>query len=258
MTSTLTFAATANAIVYTGAEPYFVDCDPETATWTRSCWRGPEPPARRGPPRSGGHPGGHARQVRGLRRDRGASPSVRRPGALRRRRVVRCDATRAARRVLRRRGGALVQRQQDHDHVRRRDAADRRRALAAPRPQAVDPGAGAGRRTTSTPRSATTTGCPTSWPRSAAPSSRGLDEMMKRRREWRERYRELFADVDGVVHRRGRERRRGQLLAHRDRRSTKRDRVVARPVASGISSAAHIETRPVWKPMHLQPVFEGL
>jgi dTDP-4-amino-4,6-dideoxygalactose transaminase len=30
VTSTLTFAATANAIVYTGAEPYFVDVDPAT------------------------------------------------------------------------------------------------------------------------------------------------------------------------------------------------------------------------------------
>lgn len=30
LTSTLTFAATANAIVYTGAEPYFIDCELET------------------------------------------------------------------------------------------------------------------------------------------------------------------------------------------------------------------------------------
>ena len=30
VTSTLTFVATANAIAYTGAEPFFVDCDPET------------------------------------------------------------------------------------------------------------------------------------------------------------------------------------------------------------------------------------
>ncbi|MGP3535796.1 DegT/DnrJ/EryC1/StrS family aminotransferase [Microbacterium sp. RD1] len=30
VTSTMTFAATANAIVYTGAEPYFIDCDPST------------------------------------------------------------------------------------------------------------------------------------------------------------------------------------------------------------------------------------
>lgn len=30
LTSTLTFAATANAIMYTGAEPYFVDCQAET------------------------------------------------------------------------------------------------------------------------------------------------------------------------------------------------------------------------------------
>lgn len=30
LTSTLTFAATANAIVYTGAEPFFIDCEPWT------------------------------------------------------------------------------------------------------------------------------------------------------------------------------------------------------------------------------------
>lgn len=30
LTSTMTFAATANAIVYTGATPFFVDCDPST------------------------------------------------------------------------------------------------------------------------------------------------------------------------------------------------------------------------------------
>lgn len=30
VTSTMTFAATANAIVYTGSEPYFIDCDPAT------------------------------------------------------------------------------------------------------------------------------------------------------------------------------------------------------------------------------------
>jgi dTDP-4-amino-4,6-dideoxygalactose transaminase len=30
VTSTLTFAATANAIAYTGASPFFVDCDPQT------------------------------------------------------------------------------------------------------------------------------------------------------------------------------------------------------------------------------------
>ena len=30
--ATMTFAATANAIAYTGAEPYFVDCLPQTGT----------------------------------------------------------------------------------------------------------------------------------------------------------------------------------------------------------------------------------
>lgn len=35
ITSTLTFAATANAIVYTGAEPFFIDVDPATGNMGR-------------------------------------------------------------------------------------------------------------------------------------------------------------------------------------------------------------------------------
>ena len=67
-------------------------------------------------------------------------------------------------------GRAVVQRQQDHDDVRRRNAPQRRQCrcwIAAgtcrPRPGSRRPG-------TSTPRSATTTGSPTSLPRWVVPS----------------------------------------------------------------------------------------
>ncbi|CAN7240705.1 aminotransferase class I/II-fold pyridoxal phosphate-dependent enzyme [Pseudarthrobacter oxydans] len=39
LTSTMTFAATANAIVYTGAEPYFIDCLPDTGNMDPSLLR---------------------------------------------------------------------------------------------------------------------------------------------------------------------------------------------------------------------------
>ena len=75
LTSTMTFAATANAITYTGAEPVFVDCE----------WRGPEtwmPPCsrRRSCSRGRGshdHRGGGAgRPARQGRRPRGGSDEV--------------------------------------------------------------------------------------------------------------------------------------------------------------------------------------
>jgi dTDP-4-amino-4,6-dideoxygalactose transaminase len=84
-----------------------------------------------------------------------------------------------------------------------------------------------------------------------------LDEMLKRRRDWRERYRALFADVPGV-----------EILGG----DTDQDdncwltAVLVDPAVVGWAAAdlgAHlgthgIETRPVWKPMHRQPVFAGL
>jgi len=39
VTSTMTFAATANAIVYTGAEPFFVDVEPETGNMSQALLR---------------------------------------------------------------------------------------------------------------------------------------------------------------------------------------------------------------------------
>ncbi len=84
-----------------------------------------------------------------------------------------------------------------------------------------------------------------------------LDDMLKRRREWRERYRRLFADQQGA-----------RILGGADDvgdncwlTAIVVDPEVSAWSATDLGSAlgeAGIETRPVWKPMHLQPVSSGL
>jgi dTDP-4-amino-4,6-dideoxygalactose transaminase len=84
-----------------------------------------------------------------------------------------------------------------------------------------------------------------------------LDDMLKRRREWRERYRALFADQPGV-----------SILGGADDEGDNCwltaivvDPGVSSWTAADLSAAlgrANVETRPVWKPMHLQAVSEGL
>lgn len=84
-----------------------------------------------------------------------------------------------------------------------------------------------------------------------------LDDMIARRREWRERYRALFADSPGV-----------RILGGQDDAGDNcwLTPIVVDPAVSSWSAAdlsaaldrANVETRPVWKPMHLQPVSEGL
>lgn len=83
-----------------------------------------------------------------------------------------------------------------------------------------------------------------------------LDEMIDRRRNWRARYRELLADVEGV-----------RILGGENDREDNCwltaicvDESVAGWSANdlgGALGAAGVETRPVWKPMHLQPVWTG-
>ena len=83
-----------------------------------------------------------------------------------------------------------------------------------------------------------------------------LDEMITRRRRWREGYCEIFADVEGVE------------IFQRDCDSEDNcwltailiDPVIARwkpAELAAVLSAADIESRPLWKPMHQQPVFAG-
>lgn len=83
-----------------------------------------------------------------------------------------------------------------------------------------------------------------------------LDDMLMRRRDWRERYRALFTSAPGV-----------RILGGA---SDVGDNcwltaIVVDPAASSWTvsdlshalAAAGIESRPVWKPMHLQPVSKG-
>ncbi|MFD5213434.1 DegT/DnrJ/EryC1/StrS family aminotransferase [Microbacterium sp. NPDC058345] len=83
-----------------------------------------------------------------------------------------------------------------------------------------------------------------------------LDEMIARRREMRELYKNLFAEVDGV-----------QLFgANGDEQdnvwltSILVDPSIAGWRTHGLAAALaaqNIESRPLWKPMHKQPVFAG-
>ncbi|GAA2559023.1 aminotransferase class I/II-fold pyridoxal phosphate-dependent enzyme [Winogradskya consettensis] len=81
-----------------------------------------------------------------------------------------------------------------------------------------------------------------------------LDEMIARRRDLRRRYGKLFAGLEGV-----------RILGDSDGTNAWLTPVVADPEEAGWSTtelaahltAARIETRPIWKPMHLQPVFAG-
>ena len=78
--------------------------------------------------------------------------------------------------------------------------------------------------------------------------------MLSRRRHWRERYRSLLASYAGV-----------EILGGADDREDNCwltaitvDRSIAGITAAELRaslSAANIESRPVWMPMHLQPAF---
>ena len=83
-----------------------------------------------------------------------------------------------------------------------------------------------------------------------------LDDMIARRRAWRERYRALFAANAGV-----------RILGGEDDSEDNcwLTAIIVDPDRGGFTAqelgahlgAARIESRPVWKPMHLQPVCAG-
>jgi len=83
-----------------------------------------------------------------------------------------------------------------------------------------------------------------------------LDEMMGRRRRWREAYRAVVAEVAGVKVFQGEDDEHDNAWL---------SSIVVDPAVAGFSAAEvralfakeNIETRPLWKPMHLQPVFQG-
>ncbi len=83
-----------------------------------------------------------------------------------------------------------------------------------------------------------------------------LEEMMHRRREWRERYRRLLSGYRAV-----------SIIGgdHDEHDNCWLTAITVRATANGLSAAecsaalaGHgIESRPVWKPLHMQPVFAG-
>lgn len=83
-----------------------------------------------------------------------------------------------------------------------------------------------------------------------------LDSMIAQRKVWRDRYREFFDSIDGVTIFGGEDSEDNFWLTS----------VIVDPEISGTSAkslqesldSANIESRPLWKPMHLQPVFEGM
>ncbi|MCT2089345.1 aminotransferase class I/II-fold pyridoxal phosphate-dependent enzyme [Micrococcus terreus] len=81
-----------------------------------------------------------------------------------------------------------------------------------------------------------------------------LDEMIERRRQWRTEYREFFAEVPGIEIFGGEDAEDNcwltSVVIDPDRAPLTSDQMRTR------LNEMDIETRPLWKPMHLQPVFK--
>ena len=255
-TSTLTFAATANAIVYTGAEPYFVDADPATGNMDPDLLEQALRRLRSDGARIGavvpvyllGKAVDYTR-ILDLADDAGVpvlADAAESLGATHRGRPAGSFGDAAVvsfngNKIMTTSGGGMLLTDD-------RAMADRVRYLAtqARQPVAhyehVDIGynyrlsnllAAVGR----------------------AQLTR-LDEMIGRRREMRELYQQLFRDVPGVEIF-------GATGDEADNvwlTSILVDRTVTGWSPSDLSAALgqeNIESRPLWKPMHLQPVFAG-
>lgn len=84
-----------------------------------------------------------------------------------------------------------------------------------------------------------------------------LDERVKQRRAIFNRYKVAFADVQGIIF---------QLELEGTRSNRWLTALIINPEITGVTrteiirqlEAENIEARPVWKPMHLQPLFDGV
>lgn len=256
VTSTMTFAATANAIVYTGAEPFFVDCDPGTANMDPELLE---------------------RAVSRLRAE-GRNVPVVLPVDM----LGKCADYDAIERIAKSYGARVLS-----DAAEAFGASNRGRPAGSMGDAAVlsfngnkiMTTSGGGMLLTNDEQMATHVRYLSTQARQPvdhyehtevgynyrlsnilAALGRAqlirLSDMMKRRRGWRERYLELFADIDGV----------SVIGGENDEEDNCWLTAIAvDDVRAGWSSvelrmhlkAAHIESRPVWKPLHLQPIFEG-
>ncbi len=254
--SSLTFAASANPIVYSGATPFFVDCDD---TWLIDPTLLDEAITARK------QAGARVRAVisvdlygtllrlrgtgRGLRAARrGADPG--------RRRVARARPIAARTRGRRPARGALAS---TGTRSSRQAAAarSRRPMLACSRtPASSRPRPVSRCRTTSTPRSASTTGSATSsrpsgarsWPCFPSASRRAGGSTPATATCWPTRPASSSCPTGPTAHRTAGSRASPSIPA-----AFGADREQIRVALE----AEDIEARPVWKPMHLQPVFAG-
>ncbi|MCU1586445.1 MAG: pyridoxal-5-phosphate-dependent protein [Microbacteriaceae bacterium] len=254
LTSTMTFAATANAIVYTGAEPYFVDCELETGNMDPGLLREAlteltakgEKVSAIVPVDLLGKAVNYTEicsiadeygipVLSDAAESLGASHRGGAAGSFGRASVVSFNGNKI---MTTSGGGMLLTNDEKLANYSRYLATQARQPVA--HYEHVDIGynyrmsnllAALGR----------------------AQLSR-LDEMIARRRAMRELYRDFFTDVPGVEIFGG--------LADEDDNCWLTSIIVDRTIAgwsgpdlSAALSADNIESRPLWKPMHLQPVF---
>ncbi|TFB55271.1 aminotransferase class I/II-fold pyridoxal phosphate-dependent enzyme [Cryobacterium sp. Sr3] len=256
LTSSMTFAATANAITYTGAEPYFLDCELETGNMDPALLREAlEQLTRDGEKVAAIVPVdllGKAinyTEVCAIAKEYGipvladaaeslgASHRGRAAGSFGRASVVSFNGNK----IMTTSGGGMLLTDDEELAAHTRYLATQARQPVA-HYEHIDIGynyrlsnllAALGR----------------------AQLSR-LDEMIARRRAMRVRYREVFADVDGVDVFGGSNDAEDNCWLT----SIVVDSNVTGWQASDLSEALareDIESRPLWKPMHLQPVFSG-
>ena len=256
VTSTMTFAATANAIVYTGAEPVFVDCDPATGNIDPQLLADALAQLRReGAPvktivtvdllgrtidytsvleLAGQH---ELPLLADAAESFGATHRGRAAGSFGRASVVSFNGNK----IMTTSGGGMLLSDDESFVARARYLSTQARQPVA-HYEHVDIGfnyrlsnllAALGR----------------------AQLGR-LDEMMRRRRQIRERYRALFTDVPGIEIFQG---------ADDDEDNCWLTSILVDEAQAGFEPGAlrafleerAIESRPLWKPMHLQPVFAG-
>ncbi len=256
VTSTMTFAATANAVTYTGAEPFFVDCDVETGNMDPELLRmalkqltdAGETVAAIVPVDLLGKAVNYTEilaiadeygipVLADAAESLGASHLGKQAGSFGRASVVSFNGNK----VMTTSGGGMLL-TNDHDLAARAHYLSTQARQPVSHYEHVDIGynyrmsnllAALGR----------------------AQLSR-LDEMIARRRALRERYRELFSEVNGV-----------EIFGGSNDAddncwltSIVVDSSVTGWTPAQLSAALledNIESRPLWKPMHLQPVFEG-
>lgn len=84
-----------------------------------------------------------------------------------------------------------------------------------------------------------------------------LDDMIARRRAWRQAYRELFSDSPGVRILGGRDDAEDNCWLTAIIVDERTSAWSAAELGASLNSAG-IESRPLWKPMHLQPIYRGL